>query len=227
MTHNRVDEAKAIVSSIEEKFRGQFDGTKRLPSVHLVGRRRTPLLEVVQTVFQVYRKRGLVSFSLMAAQALVYNAFFFSYSLVLVKYGGIPPGAVGWYLLFYAAGNFLGPLVLGRFFDTFGRMPMIAGTYAISGLLIAISGYLFMIGVVSPLIQSLVWMVTFFASAAASAAYLMAGEIFPLKIRALAIAFFFAVGTGVAAPVHGFFPPSSTPGHAQAFLQAISCLPRP
>ena len=103
MTHNRVDEAKAIVSNIEDKFRGQFDPTERLPYVHLVGRRRTPLLDVVQTVFQVYPRRALVSFSLMAAQALVYNAIYFTYTLELddPNYFGIFPGAVGWYLLFF------------------------------------------------------------------------------------------------------------------------------
>jgi len=134
----------------------------------------------------------------MAAQALVYNAFFFTYALVLKEFFDIPSSTIGWYFLFFAAGNFLGPLMLGRLFDTFGRKRMIAATYAISGVLLAISGYLFMIGVVSAFIQSLVWMITFFfASAAASAAYLTAGEIFPLEIRALAIAFFFAVGTGI------------------------------
>jgi MFS family permease len=198
MTHNRVDEAEAIVASIEDKFRGQFDATERQPYVHLIGRTRTPLVEVVQTVFQVYPGRAVVSFSLMAAQALVYNAIFFTHALMLKHFFCIPSSTVGWYFLFFAAGNFLGPLMLGRLFDTFGRRWMIAATYAISGVLLAISGYLFMIDVVSALTQSLAWMVTFFfASAASSAAYLTAGEIFPLEIRALAIAFFFAVGTGI------------------------------
>jgi MFS family permease len=205
MTHQRLEEANAIVSGIEEKCGVHLDPNERLPHVHLIGRESTPLLEVVQTLFCVYPRRALVSFSLMAAQALVYNAIFFTYSQALTHFFNIPPEGAGYYFLFFAAGNFLGPLVLGRLFDTFGRKRMIAGTYAASGVLLAISGYLFMIGAISgALAQALFWMVTFFfASAAASAAYLTAGEIFPLEIRALAIAFFFAVGTalgGVISP---------------------------
>jgi MFS family permease len=146
--------------------------------------------------------RALVSSSLMSAQALLFNAIVFNYSLMLSKFFNIPLANLGWYFVPIAAGNFLGPLALGRLFDTFGRKEMIALTYAISGLLIAGSGYLFLIGAVSALTQSLAWMVTFFfASAAASAAYLTAGEIFPLEIRALAIAFFFAIGTGIGGVV--------------------------
>ena len=198
MTHGRPDEAEAIVAGIEDKFRGQLDSTERLPQVQLIGRKRTPLREVVQTVFQVYPGRALVSFSLMAAQALVYNAIFFTHALVLTRFFDVPIRTVGWYFLPFAAGNFLGPLLLGPLFDTLGRKRMISGTYAITGALLAISAYLFMIGAVSELTLSLAWMITFFfASAAASAAYLTAGEIFPLEIRALAIAFFFAVGTGI------------------------------
>jgi MFS family permease len=199
MTHGRVNEAKAIVSRIEEKF-NQLDSVERLPRIHLIGRRVTPLWEVVQTIFHVYPGRALVSFSLMSAQALVYNAAIFNFAVILQEYFNIPLANVGLYFLPIAAGNFLGPLVLGRLFDTFGRKEMITLTYAISGLLIALSGYLFMIGALSALTQSLAWMVIFFfASAAASAAYLTAGEIFPLEIRALAIAFFFALGTGIGA----------------------------
>ena len=221
ITHNRVEEAKAVVSNIERNFRGQFDATERLPHVHVVGRRRTPLLEVVRTVFVTYPKRALVSFSLMAAQALVYNAVYHTYTLELndIKYFGISAGAVGWYLLFFAAGNFLGPLMLGRLFDTFGRKRMIAATYLISGVLIAITGYLFMSGILTALTQSLAWMVTFFfASAAASAAYLTAGEIFPLEIRALAIAFFFAVGTSVAVATPWIFANLIQGGRASVYL---------
>jgi MFS family permease len=116
--------------------------------------------------------------------------------VLLKKFFCTPSSKVGWYYLLLAVGNFLGPLMLGRLFDTVGRRWMIAATYAISGVLIAINGYLFLIGVVSPRTLSLAWTFTFFfASAAASAAYLTAGEIFPLEIRALAMAFFFAIGT--------------------------------
>src|SRR5262249_41961926 len=170
------------------------------PRIHLISRRVTPLWEVVQTIFHVYPGRALVSFSLMSAQALVYNAAIFNFAVILERFFNIPLNNLSLYFLFVAAGNFLRPLVYRRLFDTFGRKKMITFTYAISGLLIALSGYLFMIGALSALTQSLAWMVIFFfASAAASAAYLTAGEIFPLEIRALAIAFFFAVGTSIGA----------------------------
>ena len=141
----------------------------------------------------------------MGAQAFFYNAIFFTYALVLTDFFGIAAGAVGWYLLPFAAGNFLGPLLLGRLFDTIGRRPMIAFTYALSGILLAVSGYLFMRGVLSAQMQTVAWMVIFFfASAAASAAYLTVSETFPLEIRALAIACFYALGTaigGIAGPL--------------------------
>src|SRR5262249_21391695 len=199
ITHGRVHEAAAIVSSIEEKFK-QLNSVERLPRVHLIGRKVTPLWEVVRTIFHLYPRRAVVSVSLMSAQALVYNAAIFNFAVILRQFFNIQSQSLGLYFLPIAVGNFLGPLVLGRLFDTFGRREMITLTYAMSGLLIALSGYLFSIGALSALTQSLAWMVIFFfASAAASAAYLTAGEIFPLEIRALAIAFFFAVGTGIGA----------------------------
>jgi MFS family permease len=117
---------------------------------------------------------------------------------VLTDFYGIPGALVGWYLLPFAAGNFLGPVVLGRLFDTIGRRPMIAASYAVSGLLLAVAGYLFALGILSATAQTIAWMVIFFfASAAASSAYLTVSETFPLEVRALAIAFFYAVGTGI------------------------------
>jgi MFS family permease len=134
----------------------------------------------------------------MAAQAFFYNAIFFTYALILTDFYAVPAEGVGWYLLPFAAGNFLGPLLLGRLFDTIGRKIMITVTYAVSGLLLAGTGYLFSIDVLSAVSQTIAWMVIFFvASAAASSAYLTVGEIFPLEIRAVAIAFFYAIGTGL------------------------------
>jgi MFS family permease len=134
----------------------------------------------------------------MTAQAFFYNAIFFTYALVLTDFYGIPSSQVGWYILPFAAGNFLGPLLLGRLFDVIGRRPMIAFTYITSGVLLAVSGYLFEQGTFSATQQTLAWTVIFFfASAAASAAYLTVSETFPLEIRALAIAVFYAVGTGI------------------------------
>jgi MFS family permease len=161
-------------------------------------RDHTPLAEVAHTLFNVYRKRSLVGLVLMTAQAFFYNAIFFTFALVLTDFYRVPAGDVGWYILPFAAGNFLGPLLLGRLFDTLGRRPMIAFTYGISGLLLALSGYLFEIGALSATTQTVAWMVIFFcASPAASAAYLTVSENFPLEVRALAIALFYAVGTGI------------------------------
>jgi len=199
MTHGRAAEADAIVRDIERSA-GQRETAQSspLPRVRLRSRRFTPLREVIQTLFVAHRRRAVVGVTLMAAQAFFYNAVFFTYALVLTDFFGIPADHVGWYLLPFAAGNFLGPALLGPLFDTIGRRPMIAFTYAISGLLLIASGYLFMIGVLSAFTQTIAWMVIFFfASAAASSAYLTVSESFPLEIRALAIAFFFAVGTGV------------------------------
>jgi MFS family permease len=142
---------------------------------------------------------------LMIAQAFFYNAIFFTFALVLSDFYGIAAERIGWYILPFAAGNFLGPLVLGRLFDTLGRRTMITLTYGVSGILLAFSGYLFSIGALSAQSQTIAWMVIFFwASPAASAAYLTVSETFPLEVRALAIALFYAVGTGiggVAGPV--------------------------
>jgi MFS family permease len=159
---------------------------------------------VAHTLFVVYRQRSLVGLTLMVAQAFFYNAIFFTVALVLSDFYGIEASRIGWYVLPFAAGNFLGPLVLGRLFDTWGRRPMITLTYGLSGVLLAVSGYLFMIGVLDARTQTIAWMVIFFcASPAASAAYLTVSETFPLEVRALAIALFYAVGTaigGVAGP---------------------------
>jgi len=139
-----------------------------------------------------------VGLTLMVAQAFFYNAIFFTYALVLTDFYVIRANQVGWYLLPFAAGNFLGPVCLGRLFDTIGRRAMIAATYALSGILLAIAGYFFAIGVLSATGQTIAWMVIFFfASAAASSAYLTVSETFPLEVRALAIAFFYAIGTGI------------------------------
>jgi MFS family permease len=135
---------------------------------------------------------------MMAAQAFFYNAIFFTYALILTEFYGIRADHVGWYILPFAAGNFLGPIILGRLFDTVGRRPMIALTYSVSGLLLAITGFMFAQEWLTATQLTVAWTITFFfASAAASSAYLTVSETFPLEIRALAIAFFYALGTGV------------------------------
>jgi MFS family permease len=200
MTHGRAAEAEAIVAEIDARFRahGHRLDDAELPCIRLTARRSTTLGEVAETLFRTQRPRTLVGLSLMAAQAFFYNAIFFTYALILTDFYGIRADHVGWYILPFAAGNFLGPVFLGRLFDTVGRRPMIASTYAISGVLLAGAGYLFAIGVLSATGQTIAWMVIFFfASAAASSAYLTVSETFPLEVRALAIAFFYAVGTGI------------------------------
>jgi MFS family permease len=203
--HGRPDQADAIVRDIERSVTGhaqdqqQPDLPKQTwPKVKLRMRDHTPLREVAHTLFSVYRQRSLVGMALMVAQAFFYNAIFFTFALVLTDFYGIAADQIGWYILPFAAGNFLGPLLLGRLFDTLGRRVMITITYGASGVLLALSGYLFAIGVLSAQTQTIAWMVIFFcASPAASAAYLTVSETFPLEVRALAIALFYAVGTGI------------------------------
>jgi MFS family permease len=200
VTHGRAGEAEAVVTAIEERFRreGHVLDPGPFPKIRLRARTHTPLREVASTLLGSQRQRTYVGLSLMAAQAFFYNAIFFTYALILTDFYGIAADRVGWYILPFAAGNFLGPLLLGRLFDTLGRRPMIAFTYAVSGVLLTIVGYLFAQDMVSAAGLTLAWsIIFFFASAAASAAYLTVSETFPLEIRALAIAFFYAVGTGI------------------------------
>jgi MFS family permease len=200
MTHGRADEAHAILDRIEDhhRARGHDVPDDEPEGFRLTTRSHTPLKEVWHALFKLHRQRTFVGLALMVAQAFFYNAIFFTYALVLTDFYGIAASEVGWYLLPFAAGNFLGPLLLGRLFDTIGRRPMIAITYALSGLLLALTGALFAAGVLSATMQTICWSVIFFfASAAASSAYLTVSETFPLEIRALAIAFFYAVGTGI------------------------------
>jgi len=200
ITHGRAEEAEAIVASIEARFRrdGHQLADGPFPKIRLRARSHTPLKEVAATLFKAQRQRTFVGLTLMGAQAFFYNAIFFTYALVLTDFYGISAEHVGWYILPFAAGNFLGPVFLGRLFDTIGRRPMLTFTYAMSGLLLAATGYLFAQDLVSAAALTVCWMIIFFfASAAASAAYLTVSETFPLEIRALAIAFFYAVGTGV------------------------------
>jgi MFS family permease len=198
VTHGFPQQADEVVRGIEAKFartgRSPASEAKR---VKLRMRDHTPLTEVARTLFDTYRQRTLVGLTLMAAQAFFYNAIFFTYALILSDFYGTPADQVGWYILPFAAGNVLGPLLLGRLFDTIGRKIMIASTYAISGALLAVTAYLFSQNIFSAQTLTIAWMIVFFfASAAASSAYLTVSEIFPLELRALAIAFFYAVGTG-------------------------------
>ena len=204
MIHGQPDRAHAIVDEIERSAIGKVQDHPQhgWPKIRLQMRDHTPLREVARTLFSVYRQRSMVGLALMTAQAFFYNAIFFTFALVLTDFFGIASNHVGWYILPFAAGNFLGPLLLGRLFDTLGRRAMITFTYAVSGILLALSGYLFSIGMLSAQTQTIAWMVIFFfASPAASAAYLTVSETFPLEVRALAIALFYAIGTGIGGVV--------------------------
>ncbi|WGJ14757.1 MFS transporter [Methylocapsa sp. D3K7] len=205
--HGRETEAEKVTTAIEDRFRlhgVRFSDVSALKPMRLRPRAYTPLHEVLKTLFVTFRARTLLGLALMGAQAFFYNAIFFTYALVLTRFYNVPSYSVGWYILPFALGNVLGPLFLGPLFDSIGRKPMIAFTYAASGVLLAGSGWLFANQLLDAAWQTITWTVVFFfASAAAGAAYLTVSEIFPVEIRALAIAFFYAAGTavgGVAAP---------------------------
>ena len=152
---------------------------------------------VIHTMFGRYWRRALVGFALMVSQAFLYNAIFFTYALVLTRFYAVPGPDTGLYLLPFAIGNFVGVLALGSLFDTIGRKQMIAATYIVSAVLLVLTGWLFATGHLSVVGQTALWTLIFFvASPAASSAYLTVSEIFPLETRALAIAFFFSIGTG-------------------------------
>ena len=196
VVHGRAEEGDAIARDIESHAVDR-DRTE-LATTRLQARSHTPLREVFDALFHEHRQRSLVGLALMSAQAFFYNAVFFTYALVLTDFYHVDGAKVGLYILPFALGNFLGPVVLGPFFDTIGRKPMIAGTYIVSGVLLAGSGWLFHQEMLSATGQTLAWMVVFFfASAAAGSAYLTVGETFPLEVRALAIAVFYALGTGI------------------------------
>jgi MFS family permease len=159
---------------------------------------------IFSTLFKRYRQRAVLCFVLIASQAFLYNAIFFTYALVLTRFYAVPAQHTGLYLLPFAIGNFLGPLLLGHWFDSLGRRTMISATYALAATLLLATGGLFVAGALGAVGQTAAWTVIFFfASAAASSAYLTISEVFPLELRALAIAVFYALGTaagGIVAP---------------------------
>jgi len=196
MTHGRVAEAEAIVAGIEARA-GVVPPTD-LPRIGLRPHAATGLAAVARTLIVTYPRRTVLGVVLMATQAFCYNAIFFTYATILTTFYKVDANAVGWFLLPFAAGNFLGPLVLGGLFDTVGRRTMITATYALSGALLIIVGWMFAQGRLDVTQLTAGWSVIFFfASAAASAAYLTVGESFPLETRALVIALFYAFGTGL------------------------------
>lgn len=207
VTHGQPEEAERVVTGIEARIAREHGITlspQDAPTIRLIRREGTGLGHAIRALFVRYRRRAILGTVLMAAQAFCYNAIFFTYALILTKFYDIPTAEIGWFILPFALGNFLGPLLLGRFFDTIGRKVMITFTYAISGVLMIVTGILFERGTLDAVEQTAAWTVIFFfASAAASSAYLTVSESFPLEARGLAIAVFYAFGTaigGVAAP---------------------------
>ena len=210
MIHGRQDEAERTVAEVERLARASaFEGETGDPPSHqlteIYPRDHTPWADIFHVMFVEHPTRSLLGFTLMVTQAFFYNAVgFFTYTLILDRFFGVSPGRVSYYLLPFAIGNALGPIVLGRWFDVWGRKPMIIATYAGAGLLLAFTGVLFQRGQLTAVSMTLMFTGVFFiASCAASSAYLTVSEIFPLEMRGVAIAIFYALGTligGVAAP---------------------------
>jgi MFS family permease len=205
IVHGRADEATRIVDDIEIKA---AEGRELEPvhdSMELRIEHRTPWPDIWNAMANLHRKRSILGFTLMVTQAFFYNAVLFTYGLVLLRYYNVADEKLGLFLVPLALGNFFGPVLMGRLFDTLGRRVMIAATYILSGVLLAITTWLFVHDALTTLTQAIAWTVILFvASSAASSAYLTVSEIFPLEVRALAIAIFYACGTlagGVGGPV--------------------------
>jgi MFS family permease len=208
LVHGRGEEAERIVAQIEHSVRSRqgppFDPAATSAAVTFTRVRVPTLAEVAHVLLRRYPQRSAVVLALMISQAFFYNAIFFTYALVLTRFYAVPPAQVGLYIFPFAAGNVLGPLLLGPLFDRIGRRVMIAATYALSGIGLALTGAGFVLGWLDAVTQTLAWSAVFFlASAAASSAYLTVSEVFPLEMRAISISIFYAVGTaigGFAAP---------------------------
>jgi MFS family permease len=199
MIRGRQEEAEEIVREIERRVERDAGEELEKPddSIEIQPRESTGFREIARTMVKDYPTRSVLAFSLMAAQAFFYNAVFFTYAIILSEFMSVEPNRVPIYLIPFALGNFLGPLLLGRLFDVVGRRTMIAGSYIVSGIGLAVIAYLFSQEVFGATSLTIAYSIVFFvASAGASAAYLTVSEIFPLEIRAMAIAFFYAVATG-------------------------------
>ncbi|MFC8841775.1 MFS transporter [Streptomyces griseoincarnatus] len=207
LIHGRDDEAERIVGSIEERVTAE-EGRELPPAADemtIHQRTRTTFTEIARTVFARYRRRSTLGFALFIGQAFLYNAITFGFGAILTQFFDVPSGNTGYYFAVIAAGNFLGPLLLGKLFDTVGRRVMISGTYVLSGALLFGTAWLFDRGSLTAATMTACWcVVLFFASAGASSAYLTVSEIFPMETRAMSIAFFYAIGTaagGISGPL--------------------------
>jgi MFS family permease len=205
--HGRDDEAERIVDSIEREVREESDEKLSEPedSMRVEQRKTISFREIAHVAFTKYPKRALLGLALFVGQAFMYNAVTFDLGTIFTEFFKVSSGIVPIFIIIFALSNFMGPLLLGRLFDTVGRKPMIAGTYLISAAVITVTAILFSSGSLSKWgFEGMIVLTFFFASAGASAAYLTVSEIFPMETRALAIAFFFAVGTalgGITGPL--------------------------
>ncbi|MGI5341709.1 MFS transporter [Streptomyces sp. CA-181903] len=205
--HGRGEEAEELVGSIERQVAADTgrpcEPVDRKITIHRRG--SVGFLTIARTVFRDYPRRSALGLALFIGQAFLYNAITFGFGSILTDFFSVPSGHTGYYFAVIAFVNFLGPLLLGRLFDTVGRRPMITGTYVLSGLLLFGTAWLFGRGSLTAATMTACWcVVLFFASAGASSAYLTVSEIFPMETRALAIAFFYAVGTaagGITGPL--------------------------
>jgi MFS family permease len=204
LTRGRLDEAEQIIVAIEHSTPGSRLAEVPITSMRLEMRKAAGVYDLVTSLFQRYPRRALLGLILMVAQAFFYNAIFFTFALVLGKFYGVAPAAVGLYLVPFSLTNFAGPLALGWLFDVWGRRQMIVATFALSGVLLAGTAIFFDRGALTAFsLTAALSGVFFVASPAASSAYLTISETFPLEVRALAIAVFYAFGTaigGVGAP---------------------------
>jgi MFS family permease len=209
ITHGRADEAEAAVRRIEEaaiRNGQQLEPVPENAAITIVPEKRFGYLTLLRVAFRQYPRRAILGATLMTTQSFLYNAIFFTYALVLTKFYHVSNDAVPLYGLAFAVGNLAGPLLLGHLFDTLGRKKMISGTYLLAGTMLAFSAWLFAAGVLHAAAQTFIWIVVFFfASAGASAGYLTVSEIFPIEIRAEALAVFFALAQIVGAVGPAFY----------------------
>jgi MFS family permease len=207
VTHGRQEEADQVMAKIEEQVRAsgqELDPIDESKGIEIMPETRYGYLTFLKLVFHKFTRRAILGATLMITQSFLYNAIYFTYALVLLHFYNVPSNKIPIYGLAFAVGNLLGPLILGPLFDSWGRKQMIAGTYLISGVLLALSAVLFDAKVLNAATQTIAWVIIFFfASAGASAAYLTVSETWPIEIRAEAIAVFFAIGSiaGALGPV--------------------------
>lgn len=205
LLHGHVAEAEAVVAGIEEEVKRKLGRPlpEPGPASRIDVKGTVGFGTIGHTLVVRHLRRSILGLALMIAQAFAYNAIFFTYALVLARFYGVQADSVGLYLLPFAAGNLLGPFFLGGLFDSIGRRPMITLTYGAAGLLLLITGWAFAQGLLTATTQTAMWSAVFFvASAAASSAYLTVSELFPVELRGMAIALFYAVGTAAGAWLH-------------------------